>query len=189
MWTLFMFPDRLVRTRMIRRTYTRYVSHIFYVSYHSSSSPCIDTTECYCFLRLLAAIVRLHRTGTRACSRCVVVPDMVTAYFVPVFFSFSSGIFLPNQPESTLEFHETSIKAAAAWQRRDSIGGWLHHLRRSLAVRSDAWVMVMLLHLDCIQRNKWSRRTIRRFWRFTSCTTLSGIIRTYSVFMSTPKRL
>jgi len=48
---------------------------------------------------------------------------MVTAYFAPVFFSFCSGIFFPNQPASTLEFYETRTKAAAAWQRRDSIGG------------------------------------------------------------------
>ena len=113
MRTLFRPPDRLVRTRMIRRTRTRYVPNIFHVPCNRSSSTCSDTAECYCFLRLLAAVVRLHRTGTRACSLCV-VPDIVTAYFVPLFFSFGSGIFWPNQPESTLEFYETSIKAAAA---------------------------------------------------------------------------
>ena len=46
----------------------------------------------------------------------------------------------------------------------------------------------MLLHLDCMQRNERSRRTFVACF-FTSCTTLSGIIRKGSVFMSTPKRL
>ena len=94
---------------------------------------------------------------------------MATAYFAPVFFIFCWGIFFPNQPESTLEFYERSIKvAAAAWQRGDSVGGWLHH-RRSVAVRSDAWVMVMLLHLDCVQRNEWSRRTFRSLIFYIMC--------------------
>ena len=48
---------------------------------------------------------------------------------------------------------ETSIQAAAL-QHRDSIGGWLHHLRRCVAVRSDAWVMVMLLHLSGLYSTK-----------------------------------
>ena len=51
--------------------------------------------------------------------------------------------FFPNQPEPTLKFCETSIQAAALL-RRDSTGGWLHHLHRSVAVRSDAWLMVQV---------------------------------------------
>ena len=142
-------------------SHTRYVSHIFYVSYNSSSNTCSKATECYCFLRLLAAVVRLHRTGTHACPRCVVVYTRTWSRRILCRYCLVCvpGIFFPNQPESTLEFYETSIKAAAARQGRDSIAWWLHHLRRSIAVRSDAWVMVMLLHLDCIQRNEWSRRT------------------------------
>ena len=47
-------------------------SHTRYVSYNSSSSTGarVNTTECYSFWQLLAAVVRLHRVGTRACSRC-----------------------------------------------------------------------------------------------------------------------
>ena len=97
-------------------------------------------------------------------------PNMVTPNFAPVFFCFSSGIHSPYQPEPTLEFYATSIQVVTTWQRRDIIGGWLHHLRRSVAVRSDASVMVMLLHLGCIQRNEWSPRTFVS-WFFTSCTT------------------
>ena len=133
-------------------------SHTRYVSYNSSSSTCTrsNTTERYCFLRLLAAVVRSHRTGTCACSRCAVVyPWTWSRLFLHRYFC--SGIFFSKSTQ-TLDFFSTSIQTAAAWQRRDSIRGWLHH-RRSVAVRSDAWVMVKLLHLGCIQRNEWSRRT------------------------------
>ena len=68
---------------------------------------------------------------------------MATAYFASVFFSVCSGTIFTNQPESTLKFYETNTHTAAL-QRRDSIGGWLHHLHRSVAVRSDAWVMVQV---------------------------------------------
>ena len=108
--------------------------------------------------------------------------------FCTGIFCFCWGIYFPDQPESTLELHETNIQATAAWQRRDSIGESLHHLRRSVAVRSDSRVMVMRLQLDSIQRNEWSRRTFVA-WIFTSCTAVSGIIKNGSVFMSTPKRL
>ena len=76
-----------------------------------------STTEFYCFLWLLAAVVRLHRTRIRACSHCVadLPPDIVTAKFAPVICLFQLRLlFSQNQPESTLEFYETSLKAAAA---------------------------------------------------------------------------
>ena len=122
------------------------------------------------------------RKGFRAYSRCGIIDRWIWSRRILYRY------FFPNQPQPTLELYESSIKAAAVWQRRDSIRGWLHHLRRSVAVRSDAWIMVMLPHLDCIQRNEFSRRAfVARY--FTSCTTLSGIIKTGSVFMPTPKRL
>ena len=110
--TFFIFPGRGMYP------YDTTWSHTRYVSYMSSSSTCNDTTECCCFLRLLAAVVHLHRTGTRACSRCVVVPDMVTAYFVPVFFSFCWGIFFPK---ISLNQRRNFMKQALKHQQRDSV--------------------------------------------------------------------
>ena len=134
---------------MKRRTrYTKY-SHTRYVSYNGNSSACTrsSTTDCHCFLRLLAsAVVSLHRTGTRACSqRCIVVYPRIWSRHIlhRYFLVFVQVLFFPNQPEPTLKFYETSIQAAAL-QRRDSIGGWLHHLHGSISVRSEAWVMVQL---------------------------------------------
>ena len=94
-------------------------------------------------LLLLLAAVDTSAPERDSCSRCVVA-----------FFS-CSGFFFLNQPEFPLEFYEISIEQRDSVGSRDSIGGWLHH-RRCVAVRSDAWVMVMLLHLGCIQRNEWS---------------------------------
>ena len=88
------------------------------VSPHSPSFGVFynDTAECYCFLRLLAAVVRLHRTGTRACSRCVAVYLRILSrrilhrYFLVFFLVF----IFPKQAESILELHETNIQAATA---------------------------------------------------------------------------
>ena len=118
--------------------------------------------------------------------RCL-PPDMVTAYFAPVFFSFCSGIFFfqinQNQPWNFM-------KQAFKQQQRDSVGTVSEGgcIISAVAARSDSRVMVMLPHLYCIQWNELSRRNFVA-WFFTSCTTLSGIIKTGSVFMSTPKRL
>ena len=58
---------------------------------------------------------------------------------------FVQVLFFPNPPKSTLIFYETNIPGTSSTlQRRDSFGGWLHHLHRSAAVRSDAWVMVQV---------------------------------------------
>ena len=52
-----------------------------------------------------------------------------------------------------------SVMTAAASQHRDGIGGRLHHIYHSTAALSDWWVMVILLHQVCMQRNNEYLRT------------------------------
>ena len=100
---------------------------------------------------MLAVVVRLHRTDSRVHALCrYLPPDMVTAYLYRYSLVFIQVFFFQINQNQPWKLYETSIKAAAS-QRRDSIGGWLRHLLRCVAVRSDAWVMVVL-HLDCIKR-------------------------------------
>ena len=66
--------------RMIRRTI--HIPGTYHTTAAAVPVPVIILQSVTASLRLLDAVVRLHRTGTRACSRCVVV-----------FFSFCSGIF------------------------------------------------------------------------------------------------
>ena len=134
--------------------------HTRYVSYNSSSISTCSNTTCRVLLLLAAACCCNTFAPDRdsrvlALCRCL-PPDMVTACFAPVFFSFCSGVLFQINQNQPCNF----MKQAYKQQQRDTIGCWLHHLYRSVAVRSDAWVMVMMLHLDCcIQRNQWSPRT------------------------------
>ena len=153
---IFIFPDRFVCTRMIRRTHTRCVSYIFYVSYHSSSSTFSNTNDCYFFLPPLAAVVLVHWTRTRTCSRCFVAYPRIWSrriftgisfVFVQIFFCkttiINGGILLNKHKSSS-----SSVTASEQSRRVAALSP------RCVAVRSDAWVVVMLLHLDCFQRNK-----------------------------------
>ena len=137
-------------------------------TYHTTASAvCLHSLQSYRVFLILAAACCFSKFAPDRDSRVLVAlyrclpPNMVTAHFAPVFFFYfvQSGTFFSKSTRSTVEFYETCIQAAASLQRRDNIGGWLHRLRRSVAVRSDAWVVVMLLHLECVQRNEWSCRT------------------------------
>ena len=85
---------------------------------------------------------------------------MITAYFEQDFVLFSqakSVTFFEIYHNQTWTFYETSMQVAA-FQRWDVIGRWLHHLRRCIAVRSDACVVVILPNLECILQRERSRR-------------------------------
>ena len=76
-----------VCNRMIRRTI--HIPGTYHTTAAAVPVPVIILQSVTASLRLLAAVVRLHRTGTRACSRCVVVFFSFCSVF---FFSISSRI-------------------------------------------------------------------------------------------------
>ena len=114
-----------------------------YIINNSSSSTCVPAVECYCFLRLVAAVVRLHPAGTRACSRCVVVYPLIWSRRICTgTFSFCSGYFLPNQPQSTLVIYGIILK---------------QHQRCSVGTASEGGCITSAGEVQCgLLRGSWS---------------------------------
>ena len=95
-------------------------------TYHTTAAATCtrgNTTEGYRFLRMLAAVVRLHRTGTRAWSRCVAVYLRIWSrrilhrylfVFVQDFFSTSTWI----NPRTSWNKHSSSSSVTASGQYR-----------------------------------------------------------------------
>ena len=104
-------------TRMIRRVHIPGTYHTTAAAVRTWTRS--NTTECYCFLRRLAAVVRFHRTGTRACSRCVAVYLRIRSRRIlhHHLFSFLFFFFLINQNQ-TWNF----MKQAHKQKQRDSVG-------------------------------------------------------------------
>ena len=92
-------------------------SHTRYVSYNGNIYTC--STAFYCFLRLLAAAVRLHRTGTRACTRCVVVYPRIWLWriFHRYFLVFVQVVFIQVNQNQTWNSMKQSCKL-----QRESVG-------------------------------------------------------------------
>ena len=105
-----------VCTRMTRRI------HIPGTYHTTAAATCTrsNTTECYCFLRLLAAVVRLHRTGTPACSRCVAVYVRIWSRRIlhRYFLIFVQVFFLQINHNQPWNFMQQAYKQ----QQRDSVG-------------------------------------------------------------------
>ena len=117
---------------------TRYHTSSINVRYNHASNSSARSKMCYKLLLHLAAAIRLHRTGARACSlRVVVYPLLLhtsgtfckfgggaccicfNKIICEILFEHGGGVFLPmanmvftvhcSQPGSTLDFYETNI--------------------------------------------------------------------------------
>ena len=146
--TVFMFP-------YILDAYD--VFHMWYVSYILYSCHAYDTTtaatvlqvilqECWCFL-LLAAVVRLHRTGAHACSLCVVVYPLllhVTFFYMWIWW----GRFFYTYQYLVGYFAFFFFQSTKANKRNDSS-----------SVAASGRYQRLLRHQACMQRNDQSRRT------------------------------
>ena len=119
---------------------------VVYMLYTAATVLQVILQECWCFL-LLAAVVRLHRTGAHACSLCVVVYPLllhVTFFYMWIWW----GRFFYTYQYLVGYFAFFFFQSTKANKRNDSS-----------SVAASGRYQRLLRHQACMQRNDQSRRT------------------------------